>query len=136
MRKAFLTLACFAALAAQPASASQFTTDDFVVTKAEDLVDVCSVGPDDPNYTAAANFCQGYTLGAWQYYQALMEKPGHKPFVCVPEPAPTRNQLVAEFVAWGKAHPEYATSHATDTMFKFLTEKMPCHPETKKKVKK
>lgn len=135
MRKAIPLLACLAALVARPAVASQFTTEDFVVTKAEDLIDVCSVGPDDPHYTAAANFCQGYTVGAWQYYQALMEKPGHKPFVCVPEPAPSRNQLVAEFVTWGKAHPEYGSSHATDAMFKFLADKMPCKPETKK-VKK
>ena len=107
-----------------------------VVTKAEDLIDVCSVGPDDPNYTAAANFCQGFTVGAWQYYQALMEKPGHKPFVCLPEPSPSRNQLVGEFVTWGKAHPEYASSHATDAMFKFLSEKMPCVPEAKAATKK
>ena len=135
MRKAIPLLACLAALAARPAIASQFTTEDFVVTRAEDLIDLCAVGTDDPHYTAAANFCQGYTVGAWHYYQALLEKPGNKPFVCFPEPAPSRNQLVGEFVAWGKAHPEYASSHATDVMFKFLAEKHPCQPETKK-VKK
>ena len=46
------------------------------------------------------------------------------------------NQLVGEFVTWGKAHPEYASSHATDAMFKFLSEKMPCVPEAKAATKK
>ena len=40
MRKAIPLLACLAALAARPAIASQFTTEDFVVTKAEDLIDL------------------------------------------------------------------------------------------------
>jgi Ssp1 endopeptidase immunity protein Rap1a len=100
--------------------------DDFVVKTADDLFDVCSTEPSDPLYTAAANFCQGFVVGAYHVYEALEAKPGHHPLVCPPDPKPTRNETIAAFVAWGKGHPEYLNERPVEVLFKFLIERWPC----------
>lgn len=132
MRKAMIALAAAALLQARPAAA--VTPEDFRIETVDDLVDVCSAAETDPYYTASINFCHGYAVGAWQFYEALMAKPGHKPFVCLPKPSPGRSLVIAEFVAWAKTHPEYRTSGAVDTLFKFLNGRFPCPdaPESKK----
>jgi hypothetical protein len=38
----------------------------------------------------------------------------------------TRNEAVALFVAWVKAHPQYLKDFPVETEFRFLTEKWPC----------
>lgn len=124
MKKAMIALAAAALLRVAPAAA--VTPDDFRIETVDDLVDVCSTPETDPYYTAAINFCHGYTVGAWQFYEALMARPGHKPFVCLPNPSPSRSQTITEFLAWVKAKPEYKSSEAVDTMFKFLTGRFPC----------
>jgi hypothetical protein len=99
---------------------------DFHIATAEDLIDVCSTTASDPLHTAAANFCHGYIVGAYQTYEASVLKGKRKPFVCLPSPAPNRNEGVANLVAWGKEHPEYKGENPINFLFKFLTEKWPC----------
>lgn len=125
MRRALLTLVALVGLGAGPAVAA-VTHEDFVVKTAEDLFDVCSTDPSESLHTAAANFCQGYVVGAYHTYQALMAKPGHRPIICPPSPMPSRTQAIAEFVAWGKARPEYQNEVPVEVLFKFLTERWPC----------
>lgn len=125
MRRSLLTFVAVLALGAGPAVAA-VTPEDFVVKTADDLFDVCSTEPSDPLYTAAANFCEGYVVGAYHVYEALMAKPGHKPLICPPNPKPTRTETITAFVAWGKGHPEYLNETPVEVLFKFLIERWPC----------
>ncbi|HZR84701.1 MAG TPA: hypothetical protein VFD92_26640 [Candidatus Binatia bacterium] len=45
---------------------------------------------------------------------------------CPSSPPPTRNDAIAKFVAWAKAHPEYDGDHPVNVVVKFLTETLPC----------
>jgi hypothetical protein len=120
------TLLLVAALLLMVAPARATMEEDFHVKTAEDIADLCSTPATDPVYTAAVNFCHGYLVGAFGFYQALMAKPGHRAFVCVPEPKPSRNVVIDRLLAWLKAHPEYRGENPINATFKFLAEAYPC----------
>ena len=63
--------------------------------------------PDDPLYHQAVNFCHGYLVGAYHYYEAAGSGPAGLKLVCLPDPQPSRNDSFAMFVEWTKAHPQY-----------------------------
>ncbi|MGH8626528.1 MAG: hypothetical protein ACREYC_15090, partial [Gammaproteobacteria bacterium] len=44
---------------AYPLAAGAVVQEDFVIRKADDLVDVCAVAPDEPLYQSAIHFCHG-----------------------------------------------------------------------------
>ena len=102
------------------------SVQNFQVRTASDLVTLCDAQPGTDNYTAAANFCEGFGVGAYQYYQAQTADDPDAQYVCPPSPAPTRNQIVAAFVAWAKAHPEHMGDAPVDALFRFLGETYPC----------
>jgi Rap1a immunity proteins len=102
------------------------TVQDFQVKTAADMVALCDASPDSEYYVAAVHFCQGYAIGAWQYYQAQTVDDPSSQFVCIPNPPPTRNDAIAAFVVWAKAHPQFMDHAAVDTMFRYLGETYPC----------
>ena len=113
-------------LLAVSGAAHAATEDDFVVVDTDDLVSLCSATPDSPNGVEAINFCHGYAVGAFQYYQLLEPlSPDHQ-FICLLEPKPSRNEVIAGFVAWARAHPHYAGAAAVETLFRYLGETFPC----------
>jgi hypothetical protein len=114
------------ALACLSLQAQASTEEHFVVRNTQDIIDVCATATTDPIYTAAINFCQGYLVGAYHYQEALYNGPGLKPVVCLPDPKPTRNEGIAKYLEWAKAHPEYAKDRAVETFSKFLAETWPC----------
>lgn len=125
MKRNLLYLLLVAAFMA-PSLAGAVTPEDFKIDTAQDLVDVCSTPPSDPSYVAAINFCQGYMVGAFDYHVASNAGPEGKLLVCLPKPPPTRNEAIAMFLEWAKAHPQYMSEEAVDAEFRFLTEMWPC----------
>lgn len=124
MRKWLLALAAAGALGL-PGAAGATTPEDFQVRNTRDLLALCSEVPGSELYVAAINFCHGFGVGAFQYYQALEASPGHK-FVCVPEQRPTRSSVIEGFVKWASAHQEYMDEPAVETMFRYLATTYPC----------
>jgi hypothetical protein len=113
--------------AALAADAGAVSVDDFRVRTAQDLLDLCSVGPDDPHAVEAIHFCHGFASGAWNYYEAVHTGPEAEPnFVCLPEPPPTRAEAIAAFVAWAQTNPAYMKEAAVDVLFRYLAQKWPC----------
>ncbi|MCK8603422.1 Rap1a/Tai family immunity protein [Desulfoferrobacter suflitae] len=106
-----------------PAATEQ---QDFIVDSTDDIVDLCTTAPDDPLYTAAIHFCQGYLVGAYAYHNALASGPEGVRLVCCPDPAPSRNEAIGMYVEWAKAHPEHMKEAPVETLFMFLTEHWPC----------
>jgi hypothetical protein len=108
---------------ASPAQAVQ--QEDFFIKTAEDVIDVCTTSPEDPLYTAAVNFCQGYLVGLYQTLEALQSK-SKRPLFCAASPVPTRTQAIADLMEWGKAHPQYKDENPVNFVVKFITERWPC----------
>lgn len=101
---------------------------NFYVRNAGDLVALCSATPEDQDYLQAIHFCQGFAVGAYQYYREIAaSSPAHR-FICLPDPPPSRDQAIADFVAWARQHPQFLDHTAVDTLFRYLGETYPCKP--------
>jgi hypothetical protein len=109
-----------------PSQAGAVTDDDFLATTTEDLLALCTVGPEEENAGEAVHFCHGYLVGAFHFYRQLVAGPDVDPFVCLPNPPPSRNEGIEMFVAWAQAHPEHMSEPPVETMFRFLVETFPC----------
>jgi hypothetical protein len=110
-----------------PAIASAVSEKDFEAQTTQDIIDLCTAAPDDPLYHQAINFCHGYLVGAFHYHEASTSgKEGFKLF-CMPDPQPSRNESIAMFIDWAKAHPQYKGEPAVETEFRFLMDKWPCN---------
>jgi len=48
-----------------PLAVGALEPQQFKIRTANELVDICAVGADDPKVTAAIHFCHGYGIGAW-----------------------------------------------------------------------
>ena len=111
-----------------PGFAGAVSEKDFEVQTTEDIINLCTASPDDPLYHQAINFCHGYLVGAFHYYEAQTSGPEAIKFVCPPDPRPSRNATIARFIEWAKAHPQHMKETAVETEFRFLMEKWPCKP--------
>ena len=78
----------FAVVLLIPALTSAAQQKDFVVQSTEDIIALCTTAPDDPLYTAAIHFCQGYLVGAYAYYAAEASGPEGERLVCFPNNPP------------------------------------------------
>lgn len=111
-----------------PGMAGAVDETDFEVNTTGALLNLCTTAPDDPLYAQAINFCHGYLVGAYHYYQAVSAGPKGIQLVCAPEPEPTRNEAIAMFIDWAKAHPQHWSEPAVESEFRFLMETWPCNP--------
>lgn len=119
-------LAMLVMVTAGPALAAGLNVENFEVKTTKNLLDLCTVAPEDPMYAQAIHFCHGYLVGAYHYYEASVSGPNAVPIVCLPEKRPTRNETIQMFIEWAKAHPQYWNEMPVETEFRFLTEKWPC----------
>jgi len=106
--------------------AGAVTRENFIAGTTADYVAVCSTPEADAMYLTAMAFCQGYGVGAYHYYQATTQVQGVKPFVCLPNPTPPRQEIIQGFVVWAGGHPEYAKDVPVETLFRYLVAKYPC----------
>ena len=111
-----------------PGLAGAASGKDFEVQSTENILNLCTTTPDDPLYHQAINFCHGFLVGAYRYYEAAGSGPAGLKLVCLPDPPASRNDIFAMFVEWVKAHPQYLKEKAVETEFRFLMENWPCKP--------
>jgi hypothetical protein len=124
-RKALILL--LSAFLILPGMAGAVSQNDFEVRTTEDLLNLCTASPGDPLYHQAVNFCHGYLVGAYKYYEAEHSGPNAPKFVCFSDPPPSRSNAIAMFIEWAKAHPQYWKEAPVETEFRFLMEKWPCN---------
>jgi hypothetical protein len=114
-------------VAALPATgnAGVITEDEFLLRTTGDLVELCKAAPTDSFYTAAINFCHGFSTGV---YRVLEEesRAGSRHVFCLPDPPPHRNDAIAAFVQWADANPDQKNQLPTDGIATYLTKKYPC----------
>ena len=108
------------------AAAGAVSEKDFMAETTRDLLNLCSASPDDPLYHQAINFCHGYLIGAYHYYQAMTAGPKGIKFVCMPDPEPSRNEEIGRFIDWARSHPEYFDESPVETEFRYLMQRFPC----------
>jgi hypothetical protein len=123
--KAFLLLV--AALLFLPAWAGAVSEKDFEVQTTQQLLNLCTASPGEPLYQQAVNFCHGYLVGAYKYYEAAHSGPNAPKLVCFSNPPPSRSNSIAMFIEWVKARPQYWNEPPVETEFRFLMEKWPCN---------
>lgn len=102
------------------------TQDTFLVRNTGDLVDLCSAAQTDPLYTAAVNFCHGFTVGVFRTLQKVDMADQAQHLFCLPNPLPTRNNAIAAFVQWAKAEPSRMAQPADDQIAAFMSQQYPC----------
>ncbi len=117
---------CFSAVLFSSSANAEVTEEDFIAKTTQNLINLCTASPSDKNYQKAIHFCQGYLVGAVHFHLSETDnKPQYRLF-CFPEPRPTRNKAIDQFITWAKQHPEYLNDLPVDTEFRFLTETWPC----------
>ncbi|MGY6214377.1 Rap1a/Tai family immunity protein [Methylolobus aquaticus] len=124
-------LSALAACATLGASAAAGATSpsSFDVKNVAELVALCSTPASTPTYREAIHFCHGYVVGAYHYYEGLAVSPMYQPLFCPDSTQQPREQFIADFIAWSKAHPEYDKDRAVHILFKYMIEKWPCTRE-------
>ena len=111
-----------------PGLAGAVTEKDFEAETTQAIVNLCTASADDPLYHQAVNFCHGYLVGAYHYYEAQSSGPKGIKFVCPPDPMPSRNEAIGMFIEWAKSHPQHWQERPVETEFRFLMETWPCNP--------
>jgi hypothetical protein len=102
-----------------------YSLEDFTLSNANDLVDVCTVDKGHGDYEVAAAFCYGFLEGATHYDDAIAGSQWYGDIVCDP-PEITRSQALEVFVQFMKAHPQYGSEKPVDAIFRALVDKWPC----------
>ena len=111
-----------------PGFAGAVSEKDFEVKTTEEMIKLCTVSPDDPLYHQAINFCHGYMVGAFHYYEATSMGPAGVKLVCLPDPRPSRNAAIDMFIEWADSNRQYWNEPPVGTEFRFLMQKWPCKP--------
>lgn len=110
---------------AQAAGEPGFSLDDFQVETTQDLLDICTLERGHPSHFEAQAFCYGYFQGGADFHQALAAGPEFQPIAC-PTSEVTVRDVVATFVAYARAHPEYLDERPMDTAFRAVSAEWPC----------
>ena len=122
MKKLSLTLASFtvvfAALFAVHANADQ----KIPVLSAQELVNHCKL----PASPESRSYCIGYTTAIYDTYLATRHPQRAKSSICVKQPAPKRDEVIADFVKFGQENPQTADKPAAGVFLGFLAAKFPC----------
>ena len=109
-----------------PVLAGAVSESDFKADTTEQIVNLCTVGAEDTLYHQAVNFCHGYLVGAYDYYETAHSGPKAFKLVCLPDLQTSRNEAIQMFIEWAKAHPQYMKDNPVETEFRFLIETYPC----------
>jgi hypothetical protein len=111
---------------ALPATGNAVVSEDaFLVRTTGDLVELCEAAPTDTFYTAAINFCHGFSSGVYRVLEEENMATARHMF-CMPDPAPHRNDAIAAFVKWADANPTEKNQPPTDGIASYLMKNFPC----------
>ncbi len=102
-----------------------YDVQDFRLTHAGELMDVCTIDQKHADHTIAMAFCYGFFEGGIRYNEALEKSPDYERIVCPPDDT-TRIQVVEVFVDYLKANPQHAAEMPIDAIFRALVDKWPC----------
>ena len=111
-----------------PSLAFAMDSTDLTLKTTEDLYQVCSVSADNPQYSDALSFCEGFLLATASYDYAISDREHLKRFICAPAGV-TRDEGIQAFVVWAKANlqnQKYMDEPPVYGAVRGLTAKWPC----------
>lgn len=109
-----------------PTAGHAVTEADFAAKTTGDIVALCDPLSDSALANAAVNFCSGFAQGVVSLEMEHDAGSRSMKLFCLPDPAPTRNDALGEFVKWAHASPERMNVSAVDGLIRFLGERYPC----------
>jgi hypothetical protein len=126
LSRLFLAAMALCAAALPAVGNAAVTEDTFQLRTTADFVELCTAAPADPMGTAALNFCHGFALGVYRVLdqQNAARRTGR--LFCIPQPTPTRNAALADFVQWANASPKVMSQPPADGVTEYLMTKYPC----------
>ncbi|QWE24479.1 hypothetical protein FD977_09530 [Polynucleobacter sp. AP-Elch-400A-B2] len=92
------------------------------VLSTQELVNVCKF----PSSPESRSFCIGYTTAIYDTYLATRHPQRAKPYICVKQPAPSRDEVIGEFVKFGQSNQQTADKPAAGVFLGFLASRFPC----------
>jgi len=98
------------------------------VLSAQELINVCKL----PASPESRSFCIGYTTAIYDTYLATRHPQRAKPYICVKQPAPSRDEVIGEFVKFGQANQQTADKPAAGVFLGFLESRFPCAKKSAK----
>jgi hypothetical protein len=107
-------------------ASANVTEENFRLDTTRDLVALCGVDAEDPNAVAAIHMCHGYVTGLVHFHIVMGRALEGRVYCMKDEARPTRDQAVAMFVEWSKAHPENDSSEAVDGVLLWAADTYPC----------
>jgi len=117
MKKVLVVLAALAAF-----SGIAQAQESVKVLSTQELVNVCKL----PAIPESRSFCIGYSTAIYDTYLATRHPQRAKPFICVKQPAPGRDEVIADFVKFGQANQQVADKPASGVFLGFLAARFPC----------
>jgi len=120
------TAAAAMLLVLAPGAGNAATEANFGVKTTGDIVALCDPQSNSAMDNAGINFCDGFAQGAVLVEQEHEAGPHSKKFFCLPDPAPSRNEAMADFVKWARASADRLNISAVDGLMGFLGERYPC----------
>ncbi len=119
MRKALFAAATLALLAGPAAAAD---SEDYLLTTAGDLADLCAA----PEDASAIHMCEGFLVGAHRVFDAIGDSLDD-PLYCLPaDGSVSRDSVARDFAAWVAATPDTAAMSAIDGLLKWARTTYPC----------
>lgn len=88
----------------------------------QELAGVCG----DQSSPQPQIYCDVYGQGVYDGYLVTRHPKAAMDFICVVQPAPSRREVMNQFVDWVKQNPGYNTAPAADTLLRFLAVRFPC----------
>jgi hypothetical protein len=113
-------------LAVAPGGGHAVTEANFAAKTTGDIVELCDPHSDSAIASAAVNFCSGFAQGAVSVEMAHDAGSRSMKLFCLPDPPPTRNEALGEFVKWARASPDRMNASAVNGLIGFLGERYPC----------
>lgn len=71
-------------------------------------------------------YCDIYGQGVYDSYLVTRHPKGAPSFICVVQPAPSRREVMNQFMNWIQVNPRYSSAPAADTFLRFLATRFPC----------
>jgi Rap1a immunity proteins len=117
MKKVFVVLAALAAF-----SGVAQAQETIKVVSTQELASYCKL----PASPESRSFCIGFTTAVYETYLATRHPQRAKPFICVKQPAPARDEVIGDFVRFAQANQQVADKPAAGVFLGFMASRFPC----------
>ena len=119
MKKVLVFLAAFTAFSGLVQAQSNANVK---LLSTQELINVCKL----PASPESRSFCIGYSTAIYDTYLATRHPQRAQPFICLKQPAPSRDEVIADFVKFGQEHQQTADKPAAGVFLGFLAARFPC----------